>query len=440
MTGTTEDKGDEAEPIDADFEPAPPRPDYVTASDDASRGPGWIALGITGVAATLFGGLIAGGLNWAGNGAYAPQTLAGEVETLSANQQAVEAGLDALRTELTGAREQMDRELSAAAAGSGDNEAVASLTAEIETLNGRLDVLQTGENDLDGLSALIDRVDMLERADESEVTSPRLANRAITALRTRVETIEEAQDQIANRQAIRAEALADLLTRMEALETAAGTQTADDIASLRSDIELLKANLAAETSTAADIQSLQETVTALREQGDADGEDALASKALFALLTMEAAAGDGRPFQSAHAQLQAALPGNETVTGLSALANQPVPTIALLQAQFDDAAVSARDAVLAAEPEADGWGWLRNVFGEDIEIRRSGADETTEDKLNTAATALDAQDLRGAVDVVKTLDGPAAAAFEGWLADAEKRLVLDESLDTLRLVLLGAER
>lgn len=104
MTGTTEDTSDAPEPIDADFEPAPPRPDYFDSTDEASRGPGWIALGITGVVASLFGGLIAGGLNWAGNGAYAPQTLAEEVESLSANQQAVEASVEAFRTELVSAR------------------------------------------------------------------------------------------------------------------------------------------------------------------------------------------------------------------------------------------------------------------------------------------------------------------------------------------------
>ncbi|MEM9359683.1 MAG: hypothetical protein AAGB04_26145 [Pseudomonadota bacterium] len=440
MTGTTEDNSGMSEPIDADFEPAPPRVDDFARNDEEGSGPGWIALGITGAAAALFGGLIAGGLSLAGNGDYAPQTLAGEVESLSANQQAVEASIEALRADLTNAREQMDREIAAAAAGAGDDNALTSLTSEIETLNDRLDALQTGEDDLDGLAALVSRVDVLERADEDEVTSPRLANRAITALRARVESIEDAQAQITNRQAIRAEALADLLTRMEAIEQGAGGEPDAEIGELRAEMENLKAALEADDNRTAEIERLQETVTALSEQGDADGEQAVTSKALFALLTMEAAAGDGRPFQSAHSELQAALPDNSTVTALTPLATQPVPTIATLQARFDENAQIAREAIEALQPEGDGWGWLRNVFGEDLEIRRSGSGESVDTVLSSAEVALDQQDLREAVRVLQTLDGPAAEVFEPWIADAEQRLTLDESLDTLRLVLLGAER
>lgn len=439
MTGTTEDMGDGPEPIDADFEPAPPKADYFSGDDQSSSGPGWIALGITGVVAALFGGLIAGGLNWAGNGAYAPQTLAGEVESLSANQQAVEASVESLRGELMSARERMDRDLAAAAAGAGDDDALASLTAEIETLNGRLDALQTGEDDLDGLSDLVARIDVLERADEEEVTSPRLANRAITALRARVEGIEDAQAQITNRQAIRAEALADLLSRMETMEANATTEPSEDLVALRSEVDALKATLDAEALRSAEIDQLQETVTALSEQDDS-ADATGTSRALFALLTMEAAAGDGRSFQSAHAQLQEALPDNATVLSLASLAGQPTPTIAMLQSRFDGTAATALEAVAAAEPGEDGWGWLRGVFGEDIEIRRSGSGDTVEEAIKAAEDALAAQDLRQAVATVETLEGPAAQAFDSWLIDADQRLTLDESLDTLRLVLLGAER
>ncbi|MEM9667947.1 MAG: hypothetical protein AAF950_03405 [Pseudomonadota bacterium] len=440
MTGTTDEPGDKNEPIDADFEPAPPAADYFTGSQDSSKGPGWIALGITGVAAALFGGLIAGGLNSAGNSGFAPQTLAGDVETLSANQKAVEAGVEALRGEIASVEERLTREVTAAAAGSGDDEALTTLTAEIETLNQRLDALQTGENDLEGLSDLAMRVDVLERADEDEVTSPRLANRAITALRTRVEEIETAQAQITNRQAIRAEALADLLARMEAIEADAGEDMASDLTALRTEVDALKSLIAADDGQSAEIQQLQETVSELREQDEVDDENATASKALFALLTMEAAASDGRSFQSAYTQLQTALPGNVTMETLGPLANQSVPTVSMLQASFTPTAEDALAAIAAAEPESDGWAWLRNVFGENIELRRSGEPEGPEAVLDNAKTALEAQDLLRATEIIGTLNGPAATAFEPWMADATQRLQLDESLDTLRLVLLGAEK
>lgn len=440
MTGTTDDNGDMPQPIDADFEPANSQADFVSPGEEQGRGPGWIALGITGAAAALFGGLLAGSLNLGANGDFAPQALAVEVESLSANQQAVEATIEALRTELTSAREQMSREIDAAAAGAGDDEALADLTTEIETLNGRLDALQTGEDDREGLDALVSRIDTLERADEEEVTSPRLANRAITALRARVEEIEEAQSQITNRQAIRAEALADLLSRVETIEENTAADSTADVAALRVELEALRAAIESDTGRTEDIEKLQQTVTALSQQGEANGEDALASKALFALLTMEAAAGDGRPFQSAHSQLLAALPDNATVQELGALANQSVPTIAMLQARFSDTEQLAIEAVEASEPSADGWGWLRSVFGDDLEIRRSGSGNSVEEVIQSAETALNNQDLREAVSALETLEEPASEAFATWLTDANRRLTLDESLDTLRLVLLGAER
>ncbi|MEO1476159.1 MAG: hypothetical protein AAFS13_07230 [Pseudomonadota bacterium] len=440
MTGTTNDNGDTPEPIDADFEPAPPTADYVSASSEAASGPGWIALGMTGAAAALFGGLLAGGLSSTGNGEYAPQALAGEVESLAANQQAVEASIETLRATIADAEARLERETAAEAASSGDDEALATLTAEIETLNERLDALQVGENDLDGLTDLTARVDVLERADEDEVTSPRLANRAITALRTRVEEIEDAQAQITNRQAIRAEALADLLSRMESIEAVAGEEAAQEIVALRAEFDALKESIATDDGQSAEIQSLQETVDQLREQGNADSEDTQVSRALFALLTIEAAAGDGRSFQSAHAQMLEALPGNATVSALAPLATEATPTIAMLQSRFDETATDALQAIVDAESETDGWDWLRNIFGEDLELRRSGAPVGPEDTLEAARASLQAQDLRGSVDLIETLEGPSTVAFESWLADANQRLTLDESLDALRLVLLGAER
>jgi len=440
MTGTTNDNGDTPEPIDADFEPAPPTADYVSDSSEAASGPGWIALGMTGAAAALFGGLLAGGLSSTGNGEYAPQALAGEVESLAANQQAVEASIETLRATIADAEARLERETAAEAASSGDDEALATLTAEIETLNERLDALQVGENDLDGLTDLTARVDVLERADEDEVTSPRLANRAITALRTRVEEIEDAQAQITNRQAIRAEALADLLSRMESIEAVAGEEAAQEIVALRAEFDALKESIATDDGQSAEIQSLQETVDQLREQGNADSEDTQVSRALFALLTIEAAAGDGRSFQSAHAQMLEALPGNATVSALAPLATEATPTIAMLQSRFDETATEALQAIVDVESETDGWDWLRNIFGEDLELRRSGAPVGPEDTLEAARASLQAQDLRGSVDLIETLEGPSTVAFESWLADANQRLTLDESLDALRLVLLGAER
>ena len=446
MTGDDDQSHPASEPIDADFEPAAPTADYVVAKEDSAKGPGWIALGITGVTATLFGGLIAGGLDQAGTGGvYAPESLVSDVQVLAGDQQAVESNLETLRADLASAEARLAREISGAAAASGDNEALASLTAEIETLNGRLDALQVGEDDLQSVTALVSRIDALERADEDEVTSPRLANRAITALRNRVDEIEDVQTQIANRQTIRAEALADLLARVETLEAGGGEAASEDLDALKADVEALKAESEADQARSEEVDQIRSAVEELQaEDADANAADTeaqTASRALFALLTIEAAAREGRSFQSAHGQLAELMPGDATVEALAPLAVAGVPTLAVLQSRFDTAADAALSAVGADAAEDDGWNWVRSVFGDDIEVRRSGSsDDVLQAAFDTAREALDAQDLGAAVEGLEALEGPGADAMGDWLDEARNRLLLDDSLNTLRLSLLGAER
>lgn len=452
MTGETDETGGPDEPIDADFEPAPPTADYVMQVEDKGRGPGWIALGVTGVCAALFGGVIAAGFDQIGGGGYAPETLVGEVLDISENQTHSETRLAELATELRNTEARLAREISGTAAGAGDAEALDALTGEIETLNERLDALQMGEADAEGIAAIVERLDTLERADEQDVTSPRLANRAITALRSRVDGIQDAQEQIANRQAIRAEALADLLARIDVIEaslSAGGdeTEVTDTLAAMRADIDALKAAIEDGATPSEETERLNRWVEELRaKEAEADVsrlQSEARSKAMLALLTVEAAARQGRSFQSAHAQLADALPDNQAVADLAPLAADGVPTLAVLQAQFDTAALAAISAAetVAAGDEADGWGWVRNVFGDGIEVRRSGdAGTSIETDIANAEEALDAQDLVAAIGHIENLEEPAAEAFAGWLRDANARVRLEGSLDTLRLNLLGAER
>lgn len=435
------------EPIDAEFETEVPRGGFAGGFRSLDAGPGWIALGGTGVAAALLGALISGGLNLAGTGGNASGSLAAEMAAVSERQDTAEAGLADLAAKLANAEARLSREIAGVAAGAGDEDAIAALTTELGLLNARLDELSPEDGE-GGLQDAIARIDALERADEDDITSPRLMNRAVTALRERVEAMETAQADIASRQALRAEALADLAARVDALPEATGGEggTANalvgDLASLRAEIETLKAALA-ETS-ALDAEALQAEVEAIgareAEANAAQAKVRNTTQAMIALLNVEAAARQGRPFQSAYAELVEALPGNADAARLAPLAASGAPTFASLQAGFDAAAREARKAADAEAAGGDGWGWVRSLFGEGVEVRRAG-EAATElgDALGTARDALAAEDLAAAVAGVRPIGGAAGEALAGWISLAEQRLALENGLDTLRLTLLGTD-
>ncbi|MEL7129365.1 MAG: hypothetical protein AAGK23_07445, partial [Pseudomonadota bacterium] len=105
------------------------------------------------------------------------------------------------------------------------------------------------------------------------------------------------------------------------------------------------------------------------------------------------------------------------------------------------AAIAVQQVTEADDDAGDGWGWVRSIFGDAVEIRRTGAEPVeTSDPIAAAEAALKAQNLRAAVAEIETLSGAGADAFANWKRGAEARLALESGLDTLRLTLLGAER
>jgi len=472
MTDQADTPTDPDAPIDASFEPAAKEgPD-----NGGSKGPGWFALGTTGVSAAILGAVIATGLDQVSTENYAPETIIPKVATLEVDQDAIESRLTGLADELANAETRLSREISGAAAASGDSQAIDALTTEIETLNQRLDeaMLGAGEGDTGPLPALIERLETLERADEDEVTSPRLMNRAVTALRDRVDLIETTQADILSRQELRAQALADLTGRLDTLAESAPSeadgadtsapaepdpQLVEEIAAIRAELETLKVSstsesaavqqLAAQSET---IATLQQDLAVLREQQSSRAETVTSvnaaqaaaqntTQAMIALLNVEAAARQGQPFQTAYAELSKALPNNEQVTRLQPLAVSGAPTFASLQSRFDDAAVEAREAALAAGQADDGWSWVRRVFGDGIEVNGEPvASDPLISALGEARQSLEAEDLDAALTRVKTVEGAAGDVLSDWVEAAERRLALETGLDNLRLALLDSDR
>ena len=111
---------------------------------------------------------------------------------------------------------------------------------------------------------------------------------------------------------------------------------------------------------------------------------------------------------------------------LERFANTAPPTEASLRQAFPDA---ARNAVAASRPSSDGEPFLARAWAEaqDLVTIRQGDRVLIGDPaagvLARARSALDAGDLAGAVAAVQSLNGAAARAMAGWLADA--RALLD---------------
>lgn len=445
MSGETDPPVDGDDPIDAQFEPVPPAPDYVATSKAKRAGPGWIALIVTGLLAAIGGGVIGAGVSGGGGDDY---TSAAEMrESIQAANRSSLGQYELLAETISDLSDRMTRELAAVSAAQGDAPALGALYAEVEDLGRQLEALdvteqEVGEAEILNIGQIMERLDALERADENEVTSPRLANRAITALRSRVEEIEEASEE-------RREATQNLYERFAELEIALGETggdavSEDVIAELREDVDALKAQSDAAARRGEEVARLSHETQELRDK-DAAAKDLLdetrgVTSALSAVLAIQAAALDGRPFQSAFAELDAALPGNRSVAKLKASSVRGAPTVAMLQADFELAEADARTAGLADQPTDngnDGWGWVRNVFGDAVQVRRKGAvDDEFIGVMSEAKAALASRDIEKAAGLVESLEGPRREAFADWLGEARRRQGLENGLDELRLAIM----
>jgi len=461
MSGETDPLKTDADPIDAEFETEAPVADFVAAPEPPKKGPGWMALGATGVMAALFGAGAGTMLSDRGQSDYAPDTLIEDVQIIAEGQVKQEDRLLEMISELdTRLRGEISSVIANATEGEGGNAVAADLTLQIQALTAQLDALEANvyeAADTEGTDTdqLLARLEALETLEEGEVASPRLANRAIQSVQRR---IDELEGDLAGR----SDAMINLVSRLEALEAnvpgeagAVGEIAPDVLESLRADIEALKTGASEQGSSVqpAEIEELRTLLQDLRE-GDIANREALSQRgagqtAAFSILSIEAAARNGRPFQAAFAKLEAALPGNRSVAKLKPLASTGAPTIASLQRGFETARANA--ATLAAETEtgssSDGWSWVRQALGEAVVVRRSGeegevsADTSAfEAAMSIAELRLAVRDVEGAIGAVKTLDDVVRAPFEDWLGEAQSRQLLEDGLDELRLTLMDTGR
>ena len=377
--------GTDAEPIDAEFEPASgPAPGTVRS------GPGWGAALVLAVLAAAGGGAIGYG---------ATQMLADR-----SNDQLVDVTADAfigVRAENETAREALKSELS----------------EEIAALERRLDTAEAAIANTPG------------RAAQADLTDDFASREALAALRRRVlalETTTPAGSTGASPDGL-AQSVAALVARLDTLEARdPGAAMIDDLAVLRSEMDGFSDRL-----TNLEVE-LREGARA------ASSRQAARTEAALALSTIEAAARRGQGFSAAFANLQSVRPDDASLAALEPIALDGAPTLGALKARFGP----MEDAVrAAARPEASGdaLSVAERFFGDAIDVRREG-EPAVAGALDAARVALDEDDLGGAISALETLDRDALTAANTWLDAARARRTLERTLDGLRLALMREDQ
>ncbi len=465
MSDTSDTDQAQAEPVDAEFEPAPGTSAKSKTTKPRKSGPGlpWLTIAVVTVSASSIGG----GTGWL-IGRYAPDAndnalqerlVALEAATDAATQAATQAvsdssGLNALQSRLT----TLENQLTAAQLRAEGLEAVirdlAALRGRVETLEAEPaqaepTTTEDGNNTSDlaalenrlnvALAAIDERFETVVRGNPFEFSqlgdNQRVLQQQLLDLTEAFETYraENATEddaapsaaitQIESRIAALEGALASLLNRVaaiDALETAVTdltSMTADQTGSSSGAIDDL----------AARVSALEEALTQLNEaEENADPIPTLATPALaeraLAFAAVSRAAAGSEPFPVAVADLQRLWPSAPGSAALTAPARTGAPTLDQLVASFP------ADAIRAATGESQMWLGV-------IRVEREGTSGPTP----AIEAALAEGNLAGAVAAVRALEDEARSAAATWLTEAEARLTIEESLIALAEALSRAE-
>ena len=340
-------------------------------------------------------------------------------------------------------------------------------TVDLSPLQDRLAVLEAQVDGLgrvpqtaaDGgatvdLSPLEDRLTALE-ATVAGVPDP---TPAIASLREEIAAlrIPPGIDR-ATAEAIVAERLAAFSPAdIEAAVASLGAEAANResrLAGLETRLETVRADLTAavEQVTTADatLAGLEHAVSAARAEIGATAETLRAEidqvtlstgpTQAFALAVsqLQEASRTGAPFPAAQATVQALAATDPAlmtlVTPLAGPAAEGVPTAARLASRFDATAETIRRAV--AENRDGSWiDRSLSTVTSVVTIRRTSGEasgDSLDAVLDRTADRLEVGNVAGALEALDVLDGPAADAAAGWLADARDRVALDTAAAAL---------
>ena len=398
---------DAAEPVDAEFEPAPDS--SGTGSKSRSKKPKPKKDGKGGAPVLAFIGLtvlaagVGGGAGWL-IGRYAPMgeaqpdsALFSRIEALE-NQSATTDQLDTLQARLAVVEEE-------SAGAPLRTDAFEQLIRDVADLRADLQALETSGGSAD-ISALPPRLATLEQRLET------VASDAETALAT-AETAQSALQQMRNQSAptsgetgasLPSDALASLRR---------------DVSGLQSDVRALQSGAGNLETLAARMNALEATVSSLDASGvSAASPTASASLARQALAfsDLAQAAAHSQPFAMEYAMLSQVWPNRRQLDALTAPARTGAPTLDDLADSFP--AQSVREAL----------GQTQRLWGV-IEVRRTGDDQGVADQI---LGLIEQGALNEAIALAEGLDAEASAALEPWLIEARKREALDATLEDMR--------
>ncbi len=408
-----EEAGLEAEPIDAEFEPADPEPK-----------PSGMALRVLAGAVCFILFIALAGLAGAG-GAWLWGELRPDAPTPSEPSAAIETRLEALEntvSALTGVDARLnaleEREITDAVPAEAlraFDEEISRLRASVAALEARLDASASDMPATARIEALEARLEEIgaaaARALEAALAASESASGASGSRAVDLAPLERGQsaldDRLARLERRLDEEIAALDQRSSETRRAAGEAAAEVETTLLERIAALEAALdARDRAVGADAAELQ--------QG--------AARVLAFTALREAAMGED-PFEAERAALARLWRNAPGLAELQPLARRGVPTLSALREDFP-----ARDIIAAS-------GETRRFFGL-FELRPAGTGaDSTINLVAQGEARLERGDLAGAAEAISRLEGASADAASDWLEAARARLDLDTALARLRAAL-----
>ena len=435
---------DPAEPVDAEFEPAPDGEAGEAAQASrkpAKSGAGWFKVSLFVIAAAAIGG----GSGWlvgqVWQGPLSPQdespatALAERIAALETAEAAVSRDdLDALQARIAALEEAQNASGLRA-------DAVEQLVRDVADLRGRIEELEAqpearpadagAASDVDDSALAQLEARMAEAFDEVETRLQSVEGRAQSADQAAEDARSAAQqalDALADRggEAARETPSVDEAVIADLRRTIARlSQRQEDLAADLEQIDTVSEQLNALRRTAVDAQALgglerrvgeiDAALTRLeqdvrRADGQAETERSLADQALAFAVLSQAASGS-EPFAAEFAELARVWPQAPQRAALAPVARTGAPTREALAEDFP------AEAVRAASGETE------TYFGV-LRVRREG-------EAGPAAAiqaALAAGDLSRAVALGQALQAEAGAPLDDWLERAGSRLTVDAAL------------
>jgi hypothetical protein len=215
-------------------------------------------------------------------------------------------------------------------------------------------------------------------------------------------------------------ALQTMASRLAALEQKAGSD--DKFTALQAQVARQIAGIDGK------IAPLERDVQALNKAQAERIADARAAALTLALSSLKRAVAEGRPFGSELAAVESLSSTKLPVSSLGAYKNG-VATAAALERDFAEAAKKAIEATYRSNPSGS---IMTEVFARAraaVQVRQPGAEDTSIETLTgKIAAALKADRIAEAVNIAKTVEGPAKAALQPWLDRAIAKVAADEAL------------